>query len=314
MGMALNKTATVHWNVESYNNSLVQHFNQLASKVALMKGIPEALIKRDVIVIPVENFYTNSVIEFEDLNSTSEAVKAFNAVRFALPTKVIRSYRFLMSGEYMHMIKPEDYGAYSLHVIANLLYQGSYFEWLPDEIAAIQDEIIATGTYNSYKRTIITYESIPMRADFKQHLIAAAYIAKVKGYNILDSDNMGFIPVDRLNEIAAIISHLPFFTNLHINTPNVNFDPQNKNWLGFINGSSELLALVNNLYVSSGFDYWKTYYFILNNDLWTIAAVSGFTDIDTDDMNSWVNLPKSFLNVNDLTSITEDNLNYSIWS
>lgn len=312
--MALNKTATVHLDVESCDNALIKHFNQLASKVALMKGIPEVLINRDVIVIPVENFYTNSVIEFEDLNPTSEAAKAFNAVRFALPTKVISSYRFLMSGEYMYMIKPEEHEAYSLHVIANLLYQGSYFEWLPDEIAAIEDEIIASGTYNSYKRTFITYESIPMRAEFKQHLIAAAYIAKDKGYHILEADGMGFIPVDRLDRIVNIISHLPFFTNLHINTRNVNFDPQNKHWIGFINGSSELLALVNNLYVISGFDYWKTYYFILNNDLWSIAAVSGFTDIDKDDMDSWVDLPKSFLNSKDLTNVTEDNLNYSIWS
>lgn len=295
-------------------DDVVFYFKKQAENTCSVKGIPEVLYSRKKIIVPITNFYTDDIVFLSDLPVNSELFKAYYGIRFSLPLKTISYYKMLSSVNYLDFIPAGMRHAYFFYLIDALISQGGHFDWLDDEVVKIREEIDETGTYNGFKNSTIMFDNIVMRMAFKEHLIAASFIASVSGKGrILEPDMFGFIPLDRLHEIIKLIEHLPFFTEMMIRSPEVKIPVNKSKWSSFVDASSELLRLVNNLYVNSGYDYWKTYYFILNNELCDIAAVASFSDIDNNVMSEGINIPKVLLTHSKLTEISETNLNYSSW-
>jgi hypothetical protein len=271
---------------------------------AYSKGIPLELLKRDHLVISNYND-----VDFEgavdlSLIGTSHPLYTFvNAARFSLPDALASRLYFLTSKKYTSNIK--DVESYIYFLIQALYYREPQYEFLKDEIMSIKNEISRTGTFYSKNCDFI---NIPKKqGTFTDHLIACSFMVSEQAGKDLDLKN--------IMDVANIIIHLPLVSQFAARTPYIE-EPSLSfmgDWNDFVSAGKELFSVVHEIYTKLNGDYWKTYYFFVNNDVIEIAKILSFSDIDESAVDNWVDIPKSFTG-DSKTYVSLDNLNYIKWS
>jgi hypothetical protein len=288
---------------------------KLAYNNAKNSGIPEALLKRKFVVINNFNdFPLDDVVNLNELPKTSQLLLFTIALRFSLPDALFKRYNFLTSKMYTSQIDVDSITEYAYYVVASLYSDKSKYDFLEKEIFDIEQQIIETGTYTTSRSDFSAFRQVG--GTFADHLIACNFLLGMnESFMLKPCVENNMVPQSELHDVIGIINHLPIISqfyarNRYIASPSVKYD---SDWKRFILAGENLLSVVFNIYRSLNKDYWKAYYFFVNNDICDIAKVTTFSEIDEEAVDNWVKIPKSFLNNDEGNYVTVDNLNYLKW-
>lgn len=275
-----------------------------ALDVASSKGIPVELLNRDYLLI---NNYKDADLPndvlFRDIPISNPLYSFIISARFSLPDALSSKLNFLSSKKYASNVK--DFESYLYFAIQTLYYREPQYEFLPSELDKIKSDILKTGTF--YSKNCDFKIALTKKGTFSEHLVACSFMLFEEGKIKLD--------LKAIMDIINIIIHLPIVSqfaarNPYIEEPSMSFMDE---WDNFILAAKEMITVVYDLYYKLDEDYWKTYYFFVNNDIIEISKILSFSEIDAEAVDNWVALPKAFTG-DSKSMISVDNINYLKWS